>query len=329
MRQRCRDVRSADVQRQAGDCRVEHGNFVREQIGDRYQRAKRRRHLAGGGPRVQRDVGAEILQRAVDDASHRIAAVGARRGDDDGGARIDAMEPHAELRVRVRRREQVDVRRKLGSIDVFAARAVVHRRAAERDLNRVAVRPYLGRRNLDGERRDARRLLIDGDLDDVQRRAVLLEQPAQRRAPCIDLRLRRRRRHGQPHRNVARLQRREPSVELGVGWKRRRRHVDGDWERHRAGVVQRLEGRAARFIGDGQTRRRRGGRGVGGRSRRGSRAEHQSTREERQHRAARAPQRDMAVLHHVPEIGVMSLMRPNDACRKTSASRRANPLSRK
>src|SRR5262249_3602429 len=109
----------------------------------------------------------------------------------DGGDRIDAVQPAADRLVAgIRQRKQIDVRRKLGPVDVFAARAIVHRRAADRDANGVVARANLGRRYLELEHREASRLAIERHLEDGQPRSVFLDDRAQGRPPPIDVGLR-------------------------------------------------------------------------------------------------------------------------------------------
>src|SRR5262249_49909382 len=81
---------------------------------------------------------------------------------------------------------------------------------AQCNPNRVACRPDFRRGDLNGKRGDAGGLAVDGDFEQMQRRAAALEQPPQRVAPRIHVLLGGRCGDGQPDRHVAPLERGEP-----------------------------------------------------------------------------------------------------------------------
>src|SRR5262249_32559770 len=161
-----------------------------------------------------------------------------------------------------------------------------------RHLNRLVRGLHFGRRHFDGEPGDARRLPIDSDFQDVQRRAAALEQCAQRAPPAFDVLLGRRRVHGQPHRHVARVERGEARVERRGGreFSRPYVHRHGIWRGSR--FIEDAKRRAGRLVADRDPWRRGiGGGGGGGRKREGQRAENRNA-------AALTPPPWKAVLLH-------------------------------
>ena len=209
-------------------------------------------------------------------------------------------------------RDEIDVRRQLRPIEVLAARAVEHHRTTDRDLDRVVRRAHFGRGDLQRERGDARRLLIDRDFQNGKPRSVLVDHRAQRALPAIDVGLRVGRGNRQPHRRVARGQHGQPRVERLVGRKRGRAHAHGDRKRRLARAIERHQRRARRIVGDRHVRERGT---VGTRRRRDAGKEHRRER-----------QRDKNPGDH---DNLKSPMRPNVAPASTSRRRSPNPLSRK
>ena len=118
------------------------------------------------------------------------------------GKRIDLTQPRGGGLTSLGNREQVDVRRHLGRVDVFAAAAIAHGRAAQGEPDRFVVRANLGGGHLRDEARESRRLTIDGQLENRERGAVLFQQAAQRDPPGLDILLRGGRGQRQPDRRL-------------------------------------------------------------------------------------------------------------------------------
>ncbi len=309
-------VAGPDAQGQPGCIGIEARNIAPDEIRQVRQGAKAGCRGRGGRPRVDRVGSAQFAEHAFDQAfgiccRRRLA----RSANHDGGAGIDLLEPVDDgIRPGFGKIQQIDVRRELAAVEVFAPGALCHGGSADGDSDRLAVRARFGRRDLHGEPGEGRRLAIHRHFEDRQRRAVSLEQAMQRGLPRRHVLFGVRRAEDEPHGDAALRERCQPRVQRRISG--RSREADGNGERKPSNLIQQPQRRAIRLVEHGEPerwRRLRGEKGL-------------SCQQAGEDAGRKNPDAD---LQNPGDIGKTSPSGPKAAPCRMSRRRSLNPPSRK